>query len=410
MIDLSSIIRLAQAPGVPPAAKCVVFDGHSAMSVAHASGSAVWWAGVPFEQSGLAQAVPVPVETLKAHRLRSRHVLVSATHLHNGADLRTEWPAEHACSGAAARLPAMPASEPVARCQVVLDELDRVAIAASVHDIRSYLQGVALDFEVGAMVATNGHRLHCQRGGVPKVPGAGVVILPVAAVKWLLHSKDDVAQVTVWRDAAGVARALLHASDAFVFAVGLEGTFPDWRRVMPAPEACGALFAANPSAMASAVESMGKLHRLEGKEKTGLVVLDAAAGRIYAGEGPHFQAVDMPLDPGTSGAVPLAFQADYLQDAADCVGTGARWLLPRLQGRCAPGPLLVVDGRFSAVVMPMKALPANGAAAESDATEPEPEPCPAAVASVADQLMGRLKAGTQAPKKARRAAPEPVEA
>lgn len=412
MIDLNSITRLAQAHGVPPSAKCVVFDGRSAVSVAHASSATAWWAGVPFEQVHVSQPVPVPLESIKAHKLRSRVLLVGEACLYNGMGLRTELPAQHACREAAALLPSMPDGEPVARCQVDLDELDRVAIAAARQDVRYFLQGVALDFDAGAMVATDGHRLHCVRGGVPKVAGAGLVIVPVAAVKWLLHSKDKAAQVTVWRDGAGTARVLLRTGDAFVFAVGVSGTFPDWHRVLPAPETCGARFAAHPSALAFAVESMGKLCRLEGNGKAGVVVLDATAGRVYAGEGPHFHAVEMPLDTGSGEANPLFFQADYLQDAADCVSTGARWVLPRALAQGAPGPVLVVDGRFSAVVMPLNGLPKVAAVPvpADEGAEPEAEPCPAAVAAVAAQLVGRAKVGAPAPKKARRPQPEPVEA
>nr|WP_296020865.1 hypothetical protein [uncultured Acidovorax sp.] len=411
MINLKSLEKLARPSNVPAAARCIVFDGQTAVAVANAIEAAPWWAGVPHAQAGVSRPVPVPMEALKAHQLRSRHLLVDDAGLHNGAGLRTEWPADHACAGAAALLPAMPAGEPVVQCEIDLDALDRVAIAAAVSDIRYYLQGVLLDFDAGALVGTDGARLHCHRGGVPVVAGAGQVIVPVDAVKWLLHSADEVAQVTVWRMDSGRGQVLLRTSDAFVFAHGLEGRYPEWQRVVPALDACGARFRADPSAFAAAVESMGKLHRLESGGRWGVVSLDVVAGRVHAGGGDSFHAVDMTADTAHGEAFPLYLTADYLQDAADCVGVGARWAMPK-PGKAGPaGPLLVVDGSFTAVVMPHRPpqvadKPETQAAQVPPPADPEEapkaEPCPAAVTAMAAQLEGRASAGAEAPQKARK--------
>lgn len=410
MIDLSSIIRLAQAPGVPPAAKCVVFDGHSAMSVAHAGGAAAWWAGVPCPQPELSGVVSVPLQSIKAHQLRSRRLLVTQTGLHNGAGLRTEWPADHASLRADLLLPSMPSGEPAAQCMVVLDDLDRVAIAAAQGGSRLHLQGVAFDFETGAVVGTDGHRLHFLEGGAPKVPGLGKVVLPVAAIKWLLRSKDDAAQLTVWADEAGGARALLRASDAFVFAVAVAGSFPEWGRVVPAVESCGRRFQAVSSKLAAAAEAMGKLYRVNRKTQRGLVALNAAAGRVFAADSPDFQAVPTTLAPEGDGIAPaVLMDANYLQDVADCVGNGAVWHLPRYRANGVQAPMLVLDGAFGAVVMPCNPGPAETPAPQTEDAA-EPEPCPAAVAAVAAQLVGRAKAGAMAPKKTRHRKAEPVEA
>lgn len=423
MINLKSLQRLAQPSTVPPVARCIVFDGQSAVSMARALEGAPWWAGVPCPQPGVSHPVPVPVDAIKSHLLRSRHLMVNNTCLHNGAGLRTDWPAKHACAEAAQLLPVAPEGEPVAQCQIVLDDLDRVAIAAARHDVRYFLCGVLLDFEHGALVATNGARLHCLRGGVPMAGRAGQVIVPVEAVKWLLHSRDDVADVSVWRDAKGGAQVLMRTSDAFVCAAGLTGQFPEWQRVVPALETCGARFGLEPGALAGAVESMGKLCKLETQGKAAVVTLDVSDGRVYAGEGPHFHALDMAVDTGPGEAVPLMLSAEYLQDAADCVSPGARWALPRLPAEGAVGPVLVVDGDFTAVVMPTRhpapkdapapAAPPADAAGEPEA-EAEPEPCPAAVAAMTAQLVDRAKAGAMGAPKARKGRQsrkaEPVEA
>lgn len=425
MINLKSLEKLARPSNVPAAARCIVFDGQTAVAVANALESAPWWAGVPHAQSGVSRPVPVPMEAMKSHQLRSRHLLVDDAGLHNGAGLRTEWAADHACAGAAALLPGMPAGEPVAQCEIDLDVLDRVAIAAAVQDIRYYLKGVLLDFDAGALVGTDGARLHCHRGGVPVVEGAGQVTVPVDAVKWLLHSADEVAQVTVWCMANGRAQVLMRTSDAFVFAHGLEGRYPDWQRVVPAVDACGARFRVDASALSSAVESMGKLHKLDSNDKLGVVRLDVLASRVHAGGSQLFEVVDMKADARPEEAFPLYVGANLLQDAVDCVGEGARWALPRRVRHGSPGPLVVTDGNFSAVVMPYRppqqtekpegqAAPEEPPADLSPEDAPEAEPCPAAVATLAAQLVGRAMVGPESPKKARQGRAsrkaEPVEA
>lgn len=108
MINLKSLEKLARPSAVPAVARCILFDGQTAVTVANALETAPWWAGVPHAQAGVSRPVAVPMDSLKAHQLRSRHLLVDDAGLHNGAGLRTEWAADHECNGAAALLPAMP--------------------------------------------------------------------------------------------------------------------------------------------------------------------------------------------------------------------------------------------------------------------------------------------------------------
>jgi len=170
---------------------------------------------------------------------------------------------------------------------------------------------------------------------------------------------------------------------------------------------------------------------------------------VHAGGSRLFQTVEMKADTGHGEAFPLYLTADYLKDAADCVGVGARWALPQLGKVGAAGPLLVTDGPFAAVVMPNRppqqaekpedqaapaVQPADQAPGDTPKAEqpegqaapveppaypapedaPEAEPCPAAVAAVAAQLVGRAMVGPEGLKKARKGRTsrkaEPVEA
>jgi hypothetical protein len=415
MLNLKSVTSIAQRPAVAGAARGIVFDGRSAITVANARDKAPWWAGVPQVQAGVPEgAVAVPVDAIRQHLAHSRHLVVAPGHLHNGHGMRTEWPVEKGCEAALAMLPPQPDGEPNVECELVLDDLDRVLIVAGVQDIRPELKGVLLDFDTGAIVATDGVRLHVVREALPVLPGLSMVV-PRDAARWMLHSKDERAAVRCWGLGTPQARVLLQASDGFVFAHAQDGKFPDWRAVVGGGtlEPKGARFRVDSRAISAAVEAMGKKHLQEGGSKLGVVCLDVAGGRVYAGKGPHFTAVEMAVSqPATPGVWPY-FSAMQLQDLADCVGSNAEWALSDVP---MAGMLRVKDGLFTGVVTVWRNndQPSDGsepAAAVRGGTimtrrgavvaeyrhvdinakpVPEPEPCPAAVGVMADRLCGKV--------------------
>lgn len=414
MLSLKSVTILAERPTVAGAARGIVFDGRNAVTVAHARTPVRWWAGVPVEQT-LDAPVAVPVDSIRQHQLRSRHLHVAPGHLHNGQGMRTEWAPAKGCDEALAMLPAQPGGAPDAEFELDLGELDRVVIAAAKQDMRGYLCGVLMDFDQGAIVGTDGNRLHVVRGVLPKRKGAQVIV-PRAAAHWLLSSKDERAHVRCWGLGTPAARVLMACSDGFVFAHGLEGKYPDWARVMPDKEAReGALCTFDPIILSHAVENMGRLQALNGKSKVGVVCLDVASQRVFAGTGPNFHAVQLTQHrPAAAGVWPY-FNAVYLQDLADSVDFGARWSFAGTAG----GALRVDEGPFSAVLMAYRenikpsaeavekahqqgqeAAPEAPKAGEGAQVAPEPPkappqpakpaPGPAAVGAMADQLRGKV--------------------
>ena len=149
------------------------------------------------------------------------------------------------------------------------DTLRAVLICASTEQIRYYLNGVYIDPALVA-VATDGHRLlaanilPCDETGEPvDVPKFDGWIIPRDALKKAL--------------AGHKARLILVSPDRIgdVSYTPIDGTFPDWRRVVPA-EVSGVAAHFN----ANYVADFGKIYRLLTGNKTPLPLLH------HNGEGP----------------------------------------------------------------------------------------------------------------------------
>lgn len=130
--------------------------------------------------------------------------------------------------------------------------LDGVSVAASSEEVRYWLNGVFLDFTAGdaAFVATDGHRLH--RCSMP--PGldsghAPAAIVPTAAIRPLVTACDGGGDIAIILTSTKLRAEAPNAKGAPVVLTTklVDGSFPDWRRVVPrgdAPNACAAEAAA----------------------------------------------------------------------------------------------------------------------------------------------------------------------
>jgi DNA polymerase-3 subunit beta len=269
-------------------------------------------------------------------------------------------------------MPSEPEAESVG-FDLELNALDRVVIAAGVKDVRYYLNGVMFDLSDGVLAGSDGHRLHCYKNRVPslyprKETERVEVIFGRAPLKWMLDSADETARVTVWnatRPEAGgrhyLPQAMLRAGDGFVFIrKAIDGRFPDWRRFVPSAEKRPVVMTVDPVKLADTVAAMGKLVTLKTLSKMAGVQLDVGRGCVYGRTADQMMPLafglssdraDIDLD-ALADDLWVAANAAYLVDLADCVTAGARWHIAHENGQREP--LLVIDGDFAGMVMPLR--------------------------------------------------------
>ena len=116
--------------------------------------------------------------------------------------------------------------------------LKAAAIAASIEQTRYYLHGVCIQHTPTGpvFVATDGHRLiaarHDWQGDAP-APFAPVIV-PLELLKRIKISRkaSDVATITLTGE-GGDRKVAIDYAGGTVAANAIDGTFPDWRRVIP---------------------------------------------------------------------------------------------------------------------------------------------------------------------------------
>lgn len=128
----------------------------------------------------------------------------------------------------------------VLKAETLTKVLDRVAFAVSTEETRYYLNGVFMhnDGSHLAFVTTDGHRLARYRIGLPAgagaLPDCGVIV-PRTTVEELLRltkRKDCPADIHVTASATGIS--FLLGDDELLESKVIDGTFPDYNRVIPA--------------------------------------------------------------------------------------------------------------------------------------------------------------------------------
>ena len=110
------------------------------------------------------------------------------------------------------------------------------ALACSKEETRYYLNGVFIQYDGHALVsvATDGHRLvafkhDCDQGGELPVKSPGVIV-PLAIINAIKLAKHDT--IARLHHVDGLKWTIEYNGQAVTFDA-IDGTFPDWRRVVP---------------------------------------------------------------------------------------------------------------------------------------------------------------------------------
>jgi DNA polymerase-3 subunit beta len=172
-------------------------------------------------------------------------------------------------------------------------------------DVRYYLQGVYLDTVAGKVVATDGHRLFAANARGVKSNYPAVIVPNETLDAALKQFTGDYARgkslgavdVTVTVDESHLA---IGTPTGSVTGKALDGRFPEWRRVVPKPDAIGAQVPAvlNPRYLTDACEALSIARNLSKKAAEQHAVrihMRGTDSTIVADSGADVLVVVMPL-------------------------------------------------------------------------------------------------------------------
>lgn len=180
--------------------------------------------------------------------------------------------------------------------------LAAVSLFSSKKDVRYYLQGVYVETgpKGAILVATNGHAMGILHVADDCEVSAGIIPAELIA-NALKISKGDKLSLTIDTDPPATGQPMYTL--AGLHAQGIDGKYPEWRRVVPTDE---------PSGMAAQFESelvtrFGKAALLLGVKHTALNIAHNGAGnaaRVTIKARPEFLGVMMPYRAVASADMP----------------------------------------------------------------------------------------------------------
>ncbi len=160
-------------------------------------------------------------------------------------------------------------------------QLRAVSLAAARQDVRYYLCGVYLD-PIGAMVATDGHRLHVAR--IDPFDGPGL-ILPIDTVDQIIKvARPGTKTAPEIRIDGGLTASVSGVSILFA---PVDGAFPDWQRILP-KNPSGKVAQFNPEYISDVARAEGYLTGGKTTEifvhhnGDGAALVTSAAGEFFA--------------------------------------------------------------------------------------------------------------------------------
>lgn len=212
-----------------------------------------------------------------------------------------------------------------------LTGLSEVSKAMSDDEARYHLNGVYFDSTNGAMVATDGHRLHKQAFDSILTP-LDSFIMPKSAVKLL----EDQSEIKVSRLTDGFLLAQLD-NGLKLYIKALEGRYPNWQQFIPTKFKHS--IKGNCEAFVKVLKKASKL-------------ADKKSRSIAFDENKLTCSSDMSIElKGIENKAPkIGFNCDYLQDAISCID--AEDII--LDVNDSLSPALIKNKSFTAVILPMR--------------------------------------------------------
>lgn len=224
-------------------------------------------------------------------------------------------------------MPTLPAEDfpefPVSRAPIVMEWdagqlaelLGTTAFAASTEETRYYLNGVHLHPINGMLraVATDGHKLARLDSGIDARAMPSGVIVPnhgVAVLRKLLADATCMVGVSI-------GSTMRFAIGSTVYSTRLvEGTFPDYDRVIPSSHTMTTKV--DSEALAAAINRVGVVS----SDRSRAVRLDIAAGHIAVTSSDGASGADASdeVEAISTGTMQIGFNGAYLADILSCIG------------------------------------------------------------------------------------------
>jgi len=178
-----------------------------------------------------------------------------------------------------------------------LNLVKAAAVCTSKEEYRYYLNGVFItsDGEALVSVATDGHRLAAFRHNVSQdapLESFGVIV-PLAIINGLKIARGD--STATLSHVEGLKWSIAHNGQSITFDA-VDGTFPDWRRVVP-KETSGEVGQFNPSY----IGDFAKMAKILGGKK------DTPVRIAHNGEGPSLVSFGDEID-GIAVIMPIRIQ------------------------------------------------------------------------------------------------------
>jgi DNA polymerase III sliding clamp (beta) subunit (PCNA family) len=220
---------------------------------------------------------------------------------------------------------------------VSLAELEWLAVAMSKEKTRYYLNGIYLDSTTKRLVSIDGHRLHALSSDSFEGKLDYTAIIPSEAIKLAIAAckekkiKDNIV-FTIGKIKGDITRCAISCGDYWIVTKTIDGTYPDYQRVIPDYKGHGKTYAWDNAAYMTAYKTIKTIAKVK-NDKTLGVKLD---------EKLHYFEHSFEFEPCP---VTIGFDLDYLAD----LDTGDMVL------RDPSSPVVVQhgQGRMS-VLMPMK--------------------------------------------------------
>ena len=232
--------------------------------------------------------------------------------------------------------------------------LERLAPAMAYKDIRYYLNGLCLELKQSGskMVSTNGHRLHCLDADFIDYSGPDLeVILQDQHVHWLMKTLPKTGQVsvTVGRRQGDYEKYItIEYGDLMLRCKSIDGKFPDYRRVIPTD--LPYTFRVDRKSLIQTVKNVGSLCKKFHPVALSFQGTDYLTVKYPVSEGGgyqeqvHIESSELPAD------FVMGINPGYLLDATNnCTSDKIN-----VQVRSQTDSILIEDGNFKAVIMPIR--------------------------------------------------------